>query len=223
MKRSSLFRPIAIVLLSGTVVGAAIGTALASHNFSDVPTSAIYHGAVEWLVNRAITLGCTAGLYCPDDVVTRASMALFMNRLGRALSSTVLTADYTPTSPQAAIVDGQVSVRAPAAGGLIYRLRLLYSTDGGSIWNIILSPLDTFTRHSVSANEWASVSRPVFMSALTPTTTYHFGAGVYRDSDDAGSNNPVGFTCDVRAQVVNRNPSTSPLSGPGTGSGTQRR
>lgn len=53
--------------------------------FADVSASAIYCTNTEWLKNRNVTLGCTGTNYCPNDAVTRASMALFMNRLADAL------------------------------------------------------------------------------------------------------------------------------------------
>ena len=53
--------------------------------FTDVPASANYCTNTEWLKNRNVTLGCIGTNYCPNEVVTRASMALFMNRLADAL------------------------------------------------------------------------------------------------------------------------------------------
>ena len=50
--------------------------------FTDVAAGETYCTSTEWLKNRNITLGCTATTYCPNDYVTRAQMALFMNRLG---------------------------------------------------------------------------------------------------------------------------------------------
>jgi hypothetical protein len=59
--------------------------------FTDVPASATYCAAAQWLKNRQITLGCTdATHYCPDLSVTRWQMALFMNRLGKALAPEIL-------------------------------------------------------------------------------------------------------------------------------------
>lgn len=49
-------------------------------NFSDVVLS---HWAVHWIEQLAIediTAGCGGGNYCPDDVVTRAQMAVFLVR-----------------------------------------------------------------------------------------------------------------------------------------------
>src|SRR3990172_13433561 len=82
-------------LLVGLVaVGILILTSVAvraSHLFSDRPNSpASSHDSVSWMFTRAITTGCAPGLYCPTSTVTRAQMALFMNRLGVALPPTFL-------------------------------------------------------------------------------------------------------------------------------------
>jgi ELWxxDGT repeat protein len=54
-----------------------VGTAT---GFADVPTT---HWAAAWireLATEGITGGCAAGLYCPEDPVTRAQMAVFLVR-----------------------------------------------------------------------------------------------------------------------------------------------
>ena len=78
----------------GIVVAFVIGLlviptiALANHQFSDVPTGAIYHDDVEALADAGVARGCTASTFCPNNTVTRWQMALFLNRgLGRATSS----------------------------------------------------------------------------------------------------------------------------------------
>ncbi len=50
--------------------------------FTDVDDTSAFCGSVAWMKNRAITLGCTATLYCPNDFVRRDQMAAFMYRLG---------------------------------------------------------------------------------------------------------------------------------------------
>ena len=91
------------VVIAGTIYDFELaGTPPVSNcgGFSDVTTSDIYCGAVEWLKSRAVTLGCTATTYCPNDVVTRASMALFLNRLGTTLSPLpTLTQQQTAALP----------------------------------------------------------------------------------------------------------------------------
>jgi hypothetical protein len=83
----------ALALAAATFAPAALAQTCAG--FTDVPDDGTAPGAfcpnVEWLKNRAITLGCTSTtLYCPNQNVTRLQMAAFMNRLGTALTPTFL-------------------------------------------------------------------------------------------------------------------------------------
>jgi hypothetical protein len=52
------------------------------HSFGDVSAAAYYHGAVSWLVEVGITSGTAPGVYSPNQAVTRAQMAVFLNRRG---------------------------------------------------------------------------------------------------------------------------------------------
>ena len=70
---------LAILSLS---LGIPLGVSLASHQFSDVPNSNIFHADIEAIANSGVTTGCGGGRYCPSDFVTREQMAAFMNRLG---------------------------------------------------------------------------------------------------------------------------------------------
>jgi uncharacterized repeat protein (TIGR03803 family) len=47
-------------------------------DFLDVPVSDIFHGAVESIFRHGITAGCGGGLFCRQDSVTRAQMAVFL-------------------------------------------------------------------------------------------------------------------------------------------------
>ena len=61
----------------------------ASHDFSDVPTSAFYHDPVSALAGAGITAGCGGTNFCPDASVTRGQAATFLHRgLGRVGMST---------------------------------------------------------------------------------------------------------------------------------------
>lgn len=63
--------------------------------FADVADSDIFCAAAEWLYNRGVTTGCTMGTYCPAAAVTRAQMALFMNRLADAVVPPPLRAEQS--------------------------------------------------------------------------------------------------------------------------------
>jgi len=48
--------------------------------FSDVPSSYWAYSFIETLAASGITSGCSEGIYCPSDSVTRAQMAIFLER-----------------------------------------------------------------------------------------------------------------------------------------------
>jgi hypothetical protein len=48
--------------------------------FVDVPSTSTHAVSVAWLVGQGITQGCTSIRYCPDQAVTRAQMATFLDR-----------------------------------------------------------------------------------------------------------------------------------------------
>ncbi len=55
---------------------------LASHRFTDVPTSNTFHADIDAIAAKGVTTGCATTKYCPKDFVTREQMAAFLNRLG---------------------------------------------------------------------------------------------------------------------------------------------
>lgn len=67
-------------ILTGTALGyrlqASPGPATAT--FTDVPTTSPQFRFVEALVAAGVTAGCSPGLYCPNDPITRGQMAVFL-------------------------------------------------------------------------------------------------------------------------------------------------
>ncbi|HEX4883455.1 MAG TPA: S-layer homology domain-containing protein [Casimicrobiaceae bacterium] len=81
--------------------------------FTDVPDVASYCTNVLWLRNAAVTVGCGTGTtYCPDDSVTRAQMALFMNRLAKTLTPEILLDTGGP--PQGDLDTDVFTCRSPS-------------------------------------------------------------------------------------------------------------
>jgi hypothetical protein len=68
--------------LVGLMLASAPAVALASHLFTDVPTSHTFHGDIGRLAEAGITAGCSPTTYCPEDFVTRGQMAAFLARTG---------------------------------------------------------------------------------------------------------------------------------------------
>lgn len=58
-------------------------------SFSDVLTGHGFYREIETLFHSGVTAGCSTGLYCPDDGVTRAQMAVFLQKAK-------LGANYSP-------------------------------------------------------------------------------------------------------------------------------
>jgi hypothetical protein len=92
--------------------------AIASHQFSDVPTSASFHDEVDKLVGAGITTGCGAGTYCPSNPVTRGQMAQF---LARGLGSVAWGNGLIPISQADTTYVDQITIQAgPQPGGTAY-------------------------------------------------------------------------------------------------------
>lgn len=72
----------AIVVATAALVAPV--TAFASHQFTDVPNSNIFHDDIDWMRDNGVTAGCNPPAndeYCPEENVTREQMAAFMRRL----------------------------------------------------------------------------------------------------------------------------------------------
>ena len=76
-------RRAAFLVVLGLVLGIPLG-AWASHQFTDVPDSNVFHADISWLADAGVTKGCNPPAndrFCPSDPVTREQMAAFMHRL----------------------------------------------------------------------------------------------------------------------------------------------
>lgn len=172
-------------LLRAAAVAAAITvapTAAVAQNcggFTDVFTSDNYCNAVEWLKNRQVTLGCTSTtVYCPGDVVSRGSMALFMQRLGNVITpkwvsfqqgtgtgSTIQPGQFqgvcsTPSQalpavnyPQSLRIRGTVS--APFGAGTI-ALAMYYQLNNGPFVNLNSTELQVSVPSGDHVLHWSS-------------------------------------------------------------------
>ena len=86
------------------------GAALASHQFSDVPTEHLFHDDIARAYAARLTTGCTPTTFCPDSSVTRGQMTAFLNRgLGR-LAEANLTGSLTSTGANVTL--GTVTIQA---------------------------------------------------------------------------------------------------------------
>lgn len=103
------------IALLAVVVAAAMAIPLgvyASHQFTDVPDSNVFHNAIDWMKDNAITVGCNPPVndqYCPGDSVTRGQMAAFMKRLSEkevVNAATAVNATNATNADDADLLDG---------------------------------------------------------------------------------------------------------------------
>lgn len=124
-KTTLLAGVIAVVLAIPAVV-------FASHQFTDVPDSNIFHDDIVWMADNGITRGCGGDEFCPEDEVTREQMAAFMRRfhatfiepfegISSAVGIGVSERQVNdPPSTGNGVVDGlSMNLSIPAAGVLV--------------------------------------------------------------------------------------------------------
>lgn len=190
--------------------------------FTDVQNTDAQCPSVDWLRNRAITLGCTSTtLYCPSDPVIRLAMAAFMNRLGNALTpvfyydeksgaaldistqSTICAAQTIPTAVYSRSVHAGGVMSALTSGAAMPRLDVVVSTDGGATWSstTAVAPTANETNGYLNLTVWSS------NIVLLPATSYRVGLRVQSAS---GLGNFASWTCQVQAMVVSRTGTSAP-------------
>ena len=194
--------------------------------FTDVDTSSAFCPNVDWLKNRAITLGCTsATLYCPGDLVNRLSMAAFMNRLGVALTPEIVYSDaagtaYDLDNPSAAVcptasIAAASFPRAAHAGALLtaqfaataatVALRIVQSIDNGATW----TALNSLPASVGGSAKWANAAVWKGDLPLDPGTAYQFGLRVDRAAT-GGTGDLSSWSCQIEVIVTSRTGTSFP-------------
>jgi len=194
--------------------------------------------AVEWVKNRAITAGCDATHYCPNNPLTRAQMAIFLQRAGKALSTEVLSQQVFDDGGGAGIplpgdspAPAVVRCVTPATAAVPYprtavavatlsalsdgnpasfRAFLLVRPNGGAFGNFETG-VSVAQRGTAQAAVYgnAALTKPL---ALQPNTSYEFAIGVRRDNTlPATTGNFEALRCQLTVTVHNRNGTSSPL------------
>jgi len=208
--------------------------------FGDVLQSdTLVCNAVEWVKNRAVTLGCGDGSnYCPGSDVTRAQMAIFMQRLGKALSPEVVSQQtFDDGSGSGVTLPGEspapaiVRCLTPATTAVAYprvavanatfsalsdgnpagfRAFLLVRANGGSFANFETG-VSVAQRGTAQATVYGSAALTEQLP-LQPNTSYEFAVGVRRDNTGpATTGNFDVLRCQMTVTVQNRNGTSSPL------------
>jgi hypothetical protein len=191
--------------------------------FVDVQPTDIFCDSAEWLGNRGVTLGCTLGQYCPGANVTRAQMALFMNRLGNALIPVVrpritqsFITDFTPDDGQRVCESEpyEVTVRqralldvaftfTPVTGPWTASVTPAYR-ENGSLFN---AGTPGETAHTAASGQHGSVYNRMWLE-LVPGSTYIFAAFASRI---AGSGDLTQGRCRLDVTLYPASSSTAPF------------
>jgi hypothetical protein len=219
-----MFRGLRNCLLVAGLLASGGALAAPCAGFTDVDDTSPFCPNVEWMKNRAITLGCAPTLYCPVDQVTRLQIAAFMNRLGTAMTPVYLyqgqgigaVATFTvplnicatsalPAAPYPRQVHHTVTLSVQTLGGLVYTVTPVFSTDGGTTWQLPANA-GIAQRGGSYAPWWASATAVVPYD-LAPNQSYVFGLRTQAVTGDGW----LDSRCQVAALVTNRNGTSSPL------------
>jgi hypothetical protein len=185
--------------------------------FNDVDATSPFCPNVDWMKNRAVTLGCVTTLYCPDESTIRLQMAAFMNRLGTTMSGRTLFAAATTGAvdldadpvvcvseeiatgnyTRRAIADGVFSATASADVG--FAADAVASFDGGTTW----TPLSSVgNRGFAAADHWGHV-RVQGGADLAAGQTVRFGLWLSRGGQ-SGTTDLLDGRCKLRVVTGNR-------------------
>jgi hypothetical protein len=97
-------------LLVGALIAALLvpTAAWANHQFTDVPTSHLFHTDISRAKDSGLTAGCSATTFCPETSVSRGQMTAFLGRgLGR-LAGSYISGTFASTLTTV----GSVTIRA---------------------------------------------------------------------------------------------------------------
>lgn len=192
-------------------------------SFSDVASADIFCTNAEWMRNRGVTTGCTATTYCPGASVTRAQMALFMNRLGVALTPLVLHEEelggpFTFTSqlglnacqtasiaaaPHRRYATVIASYTGRSDGPMVSAARITQSPDGGASFEWVNS-LVANAEHTDATSANVATNAVVL---IPPNVARIFAVQFYRNG---GTSHLSSWRCTLVAIVSNANGSTAP-------------
>lgn len=212
----------------------AAACAAGTSSFTDVQDSAIYCSNTQWLKNRAVTTGCTGTTYCPNDAVTRAAMALFLNRLGTALTPQVIfqesaitafdpavsgkhvcqTADVTISDfPRTLMLNSSVSMQVDAYVRMLSTIHISY--DSGTSWASIpdASTSVAHRNQGTNANDWMDIPNGATVD-IDVGQKFRLGVLVAHDNltpPAVGTGTIIAGRCKLNGLMLNRNSATAPF------------
>ncbi|HVF63122.1 MAG TPA: hypothetical protein VNE58_03915 [Casimicrobiaceae bacterium] len=218
---------IAAVATSFIASNAKADPCTSASSFADIAQSDFFCTNAEWLKNRGITLGCNqAGtLYCPGDVVTRGTMAAFMNRLGVALTPLRLglqggIAPVTLAAPPGAsfvpvcVTATQAAVNYPRSAQATSHIAVTSSGSQLSLFSVMSLNGAAFgnlngTFNVSNANGERSMSWGSNVATIPAGSTAQFAVGIANTG--TGSLSVTGGQCSIEVEIANSNPTTPPF------------
>jgi hypothetical protein len=213
-----------ILIALSALLGSATVAAAPCAGFADLDSASPFCPNVEWIRNRAITLGCSANAYCPSDNVTRLAMAAFLNRLGTALTPIQLQTVATPGAtdleanvvvcqsgdfvvsgfPRHAVLDAVFAATSPA--DIDYAILPVMMTDNSALWTAVNNG---YNASHLLPNRWNSVAA-IGSIDLAVGTTVRFGIRAERVVG-AGTADLSDSRCQLRVLIFSRDGTTSPF------------
>lgn len=164
---ASWTRRLRLALAGGALALCGVAAAaLPCAGFADVAVDDPLCGSVDWIRNRAITLGCTqppgATAYCPTASVSRLQMAVFAARLGGVLAPQAATSEDAlaavdldaapslcvapvPAAPYARTVHVDAVVSGADPAGVRYLVEAVGALDGGAPAPLAAVPMAAFS------------------------------------------------------------------------------
>jgi hypothetical protein len=114
------------VLIVGILLGSATTSVVwASHQFSDVPTSHIFHGHITWAADNGIATGYSDGKFRPNDPVSRGASVAFLHRYNNALTIVHHAGTITAATQHTNTVDCPSGKRPLSGGGSTNQVNLM--------------------------------------------------------------------------------------------------
>jgi hypothetical protein len=209
-------KQIAAIVALGVALAAPLVQAGPCAGFVDVDDSSPFCPNVEWIKNRSITLGCTATEYCPASVVSRLSMAAFMNRLGVAVLPEIVNREQVFNSPldlsnpvylcqtvsreiqgyvRKARIDASLEFAGATQSGAGYAVDPVASLDGGATWFYTRA-----TSHRLAVTDGTATGTVISNDfELVPGANVAFALLVYRAPGTTP--NPTSASCTLRGTI----------------------
>src|SRR5262245_285866 len=136
----TMLRKLMLTLAAGALfgIGAWGSSALASHQFGDVPTSSAFHDDVGWLAAHGIASGFPDGTFHPNDPVNRQQASRWLRNLSGGLHLVHISTGGSDLANIAGTASCGAHERALNGGGAADQNNLFItdSSPDGNGWSV---------------------------------------------------------------------------------------